>query len=172
MLSSKEIAAAFSKIDVHDDTVENVNFLPAISRRSTAALDVTLFRYWENRRRLIHFGSVANFSINTDAEVLRDNSPNNTACAEASAVVSDIQRFMQSQKPLWNVRYDTRDPLSAKLASANRYVLFRLRLFGGNIVIVARSFSVRHLNRRSSGLRGSKVPFSETPVSATAQLFR
>jgi hypothetical protein len=57
--SPAKIAAAFSKLDVHDDMIESIAFHPAKDRltRWRAArggkLEVGLFRSWENCRRLL-----------------------------------------------------------------------------------------------------------------------
>jgi hypothetical protein len=142
MRTRKAIADSFSQLDVHDDTVERVSIVPAAGR-STGKVEVALFRHWENRRRLIKFSNVANISVTTDLDVLRQNSPSSTCCAEASVDIAAIQRIIRGQKPSWNLRYDAAiDPLPPKLVSAKQLILFRLRLFGGNIVILARSFTV------------------------------
>jgi hypothetical protein len=53
---------------------------------------------------------------------------------------------MRKHKRAWNVSYDKSiDPLSAKVASLPALVLFRLRIFGGTLEVIARSFSIRRV---------------------------
>ncbi len=59
---------------------------------------------------------------------------------------------MKRQKRHWNVSYERSiDPLPKKLLDAEKYVLFRVRVFGGTLNIVARSFSNKRLTAPSSG---------------------
>lgn len=150
MQTPTEIANSFSSIDVHDDTIEAVNVIPAAGRAS-CKIGITFYRHWENKRRLLQFTGCANISFRADATVLLDNAPNNTCGLEASASVDEIMKFMRSHKKDWNVTYQKSiDPLSTKLASATSYVLFRVRVFGGILEVLAKSFKITRLTLRST----------------------
>ena len=153
MHTPNDIAAEFSDIDVHDDTIEAMNVIPAVGRKS-CKVALTLFRHWENKRRLLQFTDCINICFNVDATVLHGNAPNNTCSVEATASVDDITKIMRSQKKQWNVTYQKSiDPLPAKLAAASRYALFRVRFFGGILEVVARSYKVTRLTLHSRGTR-------------------
>ena len=140
-----DIAARFRAIDAHDDTAEGFVIHPANGKRK-ATVEVTLFRHWKNQRRLLVLKDCANVEVSMDADVLQDNAPNNTAVLEATASVQEIRSLMRSHKRAWNVRYERGlNPLPAKLSNADEYVLFRVRLFGGALRVIARSFKVGRL---------------------------
>lgn len=146
MLSPNQIVAKFEAVDAHDDTVEGISFHPPAKRGGKSSVTVTLFRHWENTRRLVTFTDCANIETIVDSDVLKDNAPNNTCSFEARADAAEIEALMRRQKKSWNVSYEKSiDPLPKKLTKAPNLVLFRIRLFGGSIVIVAKSFSIKRL---------------------------
>jgi hypothetical protein len=152
MRTPTEIADSFSEIDAHDDTIEAVNIVPAAGRSSCKVV-LTLFRHWENKRRLLQFTGCANVSFRADTTVLFDNAPNNTRSLEATTSVDEIVKLMRSQKKDWNVGYEKCiDPLPAKLAAATSYVLFRVRLFGGILEVIAKSYKISGLGSRAGSL--------------------
>ncbi|WP_018608266.1 hypothetical protein [Uliginosibacterium gangwonense] len=146
-----QIAEKFSSIDAHDDTVEGFSFIPATKRGKKAKLEVTLFRHWEGKRRLLTFTNCANIQLVLDADVLLDNAPNNTCALQATADSNEVTALMRKHKSAWNVSYQKRvDPLNGKLDVADKCVLFRVRVFGGVLQIIARSFSVRPISSPSA----------------------
>ena len=152
MRTPSKIAADFMAIDAHDDTIEAINVIPAFGRIS-CKIELTLYRHWENKRRLLQFVGCTNVSVTADTKVLLDNAPNNTCGLEATASIEDIMKIMRSHKKAWNVTYDkTIDPLPTKLSSASNYVLFRVRLFGGILEVVAKSFKITS----PAALRGTR----------------
>ena len=125
-------------------------FHPALKRGGSAELPVVLYRYWEGKRRELRFKRCANFEIIVDTEVLAGNAPPNTAVLEATANIDAIRQMMRKQKRNWNVAYEKSiDPLLAKVNGADQYVLFTIRLFGGVLNILARSFTNKRLMPQS-----------------------
>jgi len=62
MRSRQEIATAFSRLDVHDDTIESIAFQPEKRRARRGkkgsrggTIEVHLYRYWKDARRLLTF---------------------------------------------------------------------------------------------------------------------
>lgn len=146
MLSPAQIAAKFETIDAHDDTIEGVSFYPPAKRSGKANVTITLFRHWENTRRLVTFTGCTNIETIVDTDVLKDNAPNNTCSFEARADAAEIEAVMRRQKKFWNVSYEKCiDPLPMKLTNTSKLVLFRVRLFGGSLVVVAKSFAIKRL---------------------------
>jgi hypothetical protein len=146
MQTPSQIAAKFAAIDAHDDTVEGFVMLPSTERRKQTAVEVTLFRHWQNKRRVIRFIDCANVGMALDADVLKRNGPSNTAALDATSNKTEIESLMRNHKRSWHVTYEkVIDPLPGKLAASKRYVLFRVRLFGGLLEIVAKSFSIKRL---------------------------
>jgi hypothetical protein len=146
MQTPDQIAAKFSGIDAHDDMVEGFSFRPALSKRRKAKVEVVLFREWEGRRRLISFNDCANFEVVIDADILVDNAPRNTCALQATSDASEIETLIRRHKRSWNVSYQkSMDPLPPKLSAAGVHVLFRIRLFGGQLLVLARSFAIKHL---------------------------
>jgi hypothetical protein len=146
MASPSQLAEKFEALDVHDDTVEEFRFIPAAKPRSSAKVEVMLYRHWEDKRRILTLLGCANYEVVLDADVLRDNSPNNTCSLEATAQGDEIASRMRRHRRAWNVSYERGiNPLPNKLSSANKYVLFRVRMFGGNLEVIARSFSIRRV---------------------------
>lgn len=146
MPTPTQIAEKFNLIDVHDDTIEGFVFHPAEKQGSKAKVEVTLFRHWLGTRRMLTFTDCRNLDLLVDGDVLRGNTPNNTAVLEATADVDEIVALMRRHRRSWNVTYDkTIDPMPGKLAAAGSSVLFRVRLFGGVLALVARSFTVKRL---------------------------
>ena len=140
------IVAKFVTIDVHDDTVESVTFVPATSKRSSAKVRVTLFRHWKRRRRTLEFSGCTNVQFIVDADVLLDNAPSNTSGVAASAQVAAVRGLMNRHKSAWGVRYDRAiDPLPQKLKAANALTIFRVQFFGGKLEVVARNYRLRLL---------------------------
>ena len=153
MQTPTKIAAKFSAIDAHDDTIESIEVTPAIGRKS-CRVKLTLYRHWEKKHRSLEFIGCANISMMADTTVILNNAPSNTCCLEASAAVGDIVKIMRSQRKAWNVTYQKSiDPLPIKIASAKNFVLFRVRLFGGNLEIVAKSFKFSRLTLNPSERR-------------------
>lgn len=151
MLPPHQIAEKFSAIDAHDDTVEGLCFIPAAKRGKKAKIEVTLFRHWEGKRRLLTFADCANIQLALDADVLLDNAPNNTCVLQATADSKEVAALMRKHKSAWNMSYQKSiDPLNKKLDVADRYVLFRVRAFGGVLQVIARSFSVRRITSPSA----------------------
>lgn len=146
MPTPAQIAEKFNALDAHDDTVERFVFHPAEKRGAKAKVDVTLFRHWLGIRRVLTFTDCRNLDLVVDGDVLRGNAPNNTAVLEATADADQIVAVMRRHRRSWNVSYEkTIDPMPGKLAAAGSSVLFRVRLFGGVLVVVARSFTVKPL---------------------------
>ena len=157
MPRATDIVDRFNAVDAHDDTVEGIFIVPAATRRSASTLEITLFRHWENKRRVLQINGCVNMALSVDMTVLADNAPNSTASVEAIAAVERIEKIMRGQKKNWNVTYEKAiDPLPVKLANAEKYVLFRVRFFGGALEVVARSFKIRRFNSslNSDRLRG------------------
>jgi hypothetical protein len=146
MRTPKQLAAQFAAIDAHDDTIEGFAILPALTRRTQAKVEITLFSHWEGRRRILRFSGCANVSVAMDADVLSGNAPNNTYVLEATTNSAEIESMVRRHKRSWNVSYQKSiDPLPAKMTALNRYVLFRVRLFGGVLEVLARSFTIKPL---------------------------
>jgi hypothetical protein len=152
MRSPSQLIEKFEALDVHDDMVEEIRFVPAAKPRTRAKVKVTLYRHWEDTRRVLTFLGCTNHELVLDADVLRDNSPSNTCSLEATADENEIAARMRRHKRAWNLSYERSiDPLPSKLSSANKLVLFRVRLFGGNIEVIARSFSIQRIRVPSIG---------------------
>ncbi len=146
MPTPSQIAEKFRTIDAHDDTVEGFVLHPAEKRGAKSRVEVTLFRHWQGTRRVLTFTDCRNVNLVVDGDVLRGNAPNNTAVLEASADVAEMETIMRRHRRSWNVTYEKSiDPMPAKLASAGNNVLFRVRLFGGVLVVVARTFTIKRL---------------------------
>jgi hypothetical protein len=146
MRTNIDIADRFNNLDVHDDTVEGLVFRPALNRRSLASVEISLFRKWHNLRRSLSFSGCANFEVILDADVLLDNAPSNAAYLEASANASEIELLLKRHKKSWNVEYEKAiDPSTSKSLRARKLVLFRVRLFGGNLLVLARSFTIKRV---------------------------
>jgi hypothetical protein len=97
MLSPSAIAEKFRATDVHDDTVEGFQFVPAVKRGAKAKVIVTLFRYWENKRYLLTFDGCANVPISLDADV-------GAACGDAGVRAVATQGRLplgEERRALW-----------------------------------------------------------------------
>jgi len=148
-----EIATKFQSIDVHDDTVEGFRFVPPTTQRASPKVEVILFRHWVGTLRLVTFTGCANFEVVLDSDILIDNAPNNTCSFEASTNSQEMEELVQRQKASWNVSYArSLDPMPEKLSGLDKLVLFRVRLFGGHLVVLARSFARKRLTLSSRGL--------------------
>ena len=146
MPTPSQIAEKFSLIDAHDDTVEGFVLRPAEKRGAKSRVEVTLFRHWQGTRRVLTFTDCRNVDLVVDGDVLRGNAPNNTAVLEASADVAEMETIMRRHRRSWNVTYEKSiDPMPSKLASVGSSVLFRVSLFGGVLVVVARTFTIKRL---------------------------
>jgi hypothetical protein len=156
----RDIAAAFAAIDVHDDTFEEVHFLPAKNRRVLPTLEVILYRHWEGTRRLLRFSRCANVELLVDTNTLFDNAPSNTSCFEATADRAAIEKVIRRHARSWNVSYKVSEvltvegaspkwwihPLASELSAADRLVLFRIQLFGGVLSALAPGFTLKRVS--------------------------
>ena len=150
MKSPEDLAERFRSIDAHDDTVEGFAFHPALRRGGSAEVSVTLFRYWEGKRRELRFKRCANFEVTLDSDVLAGNAPCNTSHLWATADPVAISRVMKRHENEWNVEYEESiHPLPAKLSIADKHVLFQVRVFGGVLTVVATSFTIKALRRQN-----------------------
>jgi hypothetical protein len=146
MPTTSQIAEKFTRTDIHDDTVEGFAFHPAEKRGAKAKVNVTLFRHWKGSRRLLTFNDCANVEVVIDGDVLRDNAPNNTHSFQGSADPDLVEAAMRKHRRTWNVKYDKSiDPMSTKTSKVGEYVLFKVRLFGGNLLVVARKFTIKQI---------------------------
>jgi hypothetical protein len=159
MPSPAQIAAAYSKIVVHDDTVQSVVFRPGKGRTDRhrgnphrGSVEVLLYRYWEKCTRQMVFRGCVNADFRVDATMLAFQMPSSTAYAEAIADTDVIRQFIQTHTPLWNCSFDPpgNNPVIRKLAEADQLVLFRLVMFGGLLEVVAKSFAIRTLEGKAS----------------------
>jgi hypothetical protein len=146
MRSTSQIVEKFNLIDAHDDTVEDVVIRPALSNRQKTKVEITLFRHWESRRRVVTFVQCANVEMIVDTDILRDNLPNNTDFFYATADVEIVQRLVRRHRQKWNVRYDPAvDPMHEKLSMLPKLILFKVRLFGGYLLVLAKSFTIKRI---------------------------
>ena len=98
----------------------------------------------EPTARIIRFANCANVAMSLDADVVANNWPINTHSLDATADRAKIEALMRRHKRSWHVRYEaTIDPLPAKLAAAKRLVLFRIRVFGGILEVLAPAFAIK-----------------------------
>jgi hypothetical protein len=159
--SRAKVAKAFSRLVVHDDTMEGITFYPAKGRTERSRgnpeggeIEVQLYRYWEKSkyRRLLVFEDCVNMNLQIDTTILAYNMPGSTSHVEASTDVAAIRRAIRRHTAVWNCAYVPRSssPLAPKLARADQWVLFRLQLFGGVLEVVARSFRTRRLFGKAS----------------------
>jgi hypothetical protein len=66
---------------------------------------------------------------------------------EATSDRLTIEAAMRRHKRSWNVTYQKSiDPLPPKLAASKQYVMFRVRMFGGILEVLARSFAIKRMN--------------------------
>lgn len=146
MPSPSEIAEKFRSIDAHDDTVEGFCFVPAIKRGAKAKVEVTLFRHWENKRYMLTFSGCANFQVFLDADVLEGNAPNNACFLESSTDLAELENLMLKHMKAWNVSYEKSiNPLPKKISAIDKLALFKVQIFGGELQIIARNFSIRRI---------------------------
>jgi len=67
------------------------------------------------------------------------------------SVATTRARFLHYQTSSWNVSYQRSiDPLPSKLKAANQMVLFRVRLFGGVLSILGRTYTIRRIANPSN----------------------
>lgn len=134
----------FSGLDLHDDTVESVSFHPAKTKRTGAIVEVVFFRHWEQKRRRLTFRGCSNFEFVVDADILADNAPSNTSSAMATAEWGDIEHLLRRHKRHWNVSYHPALPRQdMKASKASTCALFRLHYFGGILLVLGRSFTIK-----------------------------
>ena len=159
MTSPAQIAAAYSNIVVHDDTLQAIVFRPGKGRTGRhradprrGAVEVRLYRDWEKCTRQIVFKGCVNVDCRVDATMLAFQTPCNTAYAEGIADTDVIRQLIQTHTPLWNCSFDPpgSNPVVQKLAEADQLVLFRLVMFGGVLEVVAKSFALRTLKGKAS----------------------
>lgn len=161
MSTPLEIAARFKALEVHDDTVERFSFVPSATNRALPKVEIILFRHWVGTRRLITFTGCANFEVVLDGDVLKDNAPNNTSSFAASTDRAEIEALAQRHRKSWGVSYpQSLDPLPRKLSGLDRLILFRVCLFGGHLLVLARAFTSKRLPASSSAL--GQVPQVDT----------
>jgi hypothetical protein len=150
MRTNIDIVDKFNNLDIHDDTIEGFVFHPALNRRSVARIEIRLYRRWQNVRRTLSFSGCANFEVVLDADVLQSNAPSNAAYLEANTNSSEIKLLLKRHKKSWNVEYEKSiDPSTAKAVRARNLVLFRVRLFGGNLLVLARGFTIKRVRIHS-----------------------
>ncbi|WP_162917399.1 hypothetical protein [Dongia deserti] len=74
----------------------------------------------------------------------------NTHSLDATADRAKIEALMRRHKQSWHVRCESGiDPFPAKLAAAKRLVLFRVRMFGGILEVLAPSFAIKRQHSTS-----------------------
>ena len=141
----------------HDATLESIRVVPIRSKREKAQIEVLLSFPHAELMFSLSFRDCCNVSLALDFDVLEDNGSNQTVRFSALKNAVQVQEFMTSQVPLWNMKYsDVRSadpcgftadpsPLAGKLAKAHAFTLYRVRYFGGELSVIAKSHKIRRL---------------------------
>ena len=150
----------------HDATLEQIRVLPARSKRQRARIEVLLSFPHVELLFSLTFTGCTNVSLSLDFDVLADNLDYNTAGFSTLADTAQIQQFITSQVPAWNVEYDDtgspspscyasgNSPLNAKLQKAASLTLHRLSYFGGELTVISTSHKVRRLEFNPNDRKG------------------
>ena len=147
MKANEKRAAAFRKLDLHDDTLLDLRFIPPVDRRGPSSVRLDLRSTWGEGQHALTFTDCANLSVRLDCDVLKSNWPINTSGVAAEARSAALEKFALSQRHLWDVDYaaeDGRDisPMPKKLKSISRLTLYRVQFFGGRVEVLARKFTL------------------------------
>jgi hypothetical protein len=106
-----------------------------------------------------------------DFDVLVDNWFAQTDGVAARVGVSHVQRFIRTQIPHWRVKYmppsPRNKPIAKKMSLLGRYVLFKLRFFGGTVEVLARNFEMTR-ERKSRKAARRRRP-TATPIPRRKQ---
>jgi hypothetical protein len=154
MKANERRAAAFRRLDLHDDTLLDLRVSPPSGRKRPTSVCLELVSTWGAGRRRVTFSECANLVIRLDCDVLGDNWPINTSGVTAQTDPGLLQQFARAQRRIWDVSYGRthgRDasPLPQKVSQLSRLTLYRVQLFGGRVEVLAREFSVQE--SKSSG---------------------
>lgn len=108
--------------------------------------------YGEYKKAKIEFKQVANLNLNIDFDILADNDFSPFAGGKASEWVYRKDAIVSNSKKAWNMVYLDKDnsekpiqktPAKHKIIHQNRYILFKIGLFGGVIEVLAKDFNIQ-----------------------------
>jgi hypothetical protein len=146
-----------SNHDFHDATLEQILILPPRTSRGRARIEVQHSFPEAEKRYSLTFTGCTNVSLALDFDVLARNLPCNTSDFSTLSESAQIQQFITSQVPAWNVQYHDAgpespsayasgtSPLNAKLARAASLTMHRVSYFGGELSVVAKSHRIRRI---------------------------
>jgi hypothetical protein len=151
----------FNGLDIHDDDLVSVNVHPPRSRRNSALIEFEFQDDSTGKRQLVSFRGCANVRYLMDFDVLTDNSFAQTDRASSFGDVGRMAKLIRSQMAHWHTQYmpscPKDQPIRKKLASLDKYVLFRITFFGGIVEILAKNFvlsrSRNHVSRPGAPIR-------------------
>ena len=152
MKSREEIIERFNSYNFHDDTIHAIKIFPSTSRKNLSKVEIESSEYSTNKRRFLTLKGCANISLQADFDVLLDNAPPNVEYVQAYGSGITIKAFVERQRDIWNVEYEPtiEEPIKEKIQHINKYVLFRIYLFGGIIEVVAKDFAVKGATKRDA----------------------
>lgn len=158
-------AAEFEAHDFHDSMVEEVRILPATEIGGSSSVEVLFKDQFAEpaEHSLLTIEGCTNISFEVDLDVLAENLFMNVYGLSAVVDVSQIRAMIADQISSWNVRYasdphpalkglapgrlvtEAESPLPEKLDNLQSLTMFVIKLFGGHLSVIARSFRVNRL---------------------------
>ena len=160
MKSREEIIERFNSYNFHDDTIHAIKIFPATPPRKLSKVEVETSKYYTKKKRFLTLKGCANISLQADFDVLLNNAPPNVEYVQAYGCGITIKEFVERQREIWNVDYTPpiEEPIKEKIKSIDKYVLFRIRLFGGILEVVARDFAVKGATKINAAGQQPQAP--------------
>jgi hypothetical protein len=133
-------------IDFHDFTFNGIEIRTG-QEFDQRRLIIKIGQHWTKRNIELHYEDCVNIDLNLDIEILQDNYPCNIECLEQEYDFNEQLKLLKRQRKLWNVSYGRgKNPVLHKNSENPRILFFRLRIFGGTLIILASGYKVVELS--------------------------
>jgi hypothetical protein len=134
-------------IDFHDFSLDGIEILTG-QEFDQPRFVIKISQHWTKKNIELHFENCANIDLNLDVEILQDNYPCNIEGLEQEYDFNEQLKLLKRQKKRWNVSYGkNNNPVAYKNNKNSEILFFRLKLYGGNLIILASGYKVVELSK-------------------------
>ncbi len=152
MRNIEEIITEFKEINFHDGFMRKMDIIPPKDlyncnmSQYIIRFDLNLWNqnFEENYNVIIQFIDVANINMNVDFDVFTDNGVYQIQEASVENYKKSEDNIVEGCYSKWNVGYseDMDTPIKYKIENRDKYALFSIKLFGGEIKMLANDIKI------------------------------
>lgn len=154
----QDVIKKFNNILFHDGTLNKFEIKRIHNGKRKASFEIRFYLklatkdFKNTYEAVLEFKNPVNIEMDIDFDILINNDFAPICGAHAEEWKYINKSIVQRNKEHWNITYSDREngekqinetPAKDKILHEEKYILFKLELFGGNISILAKSFKLR-----------------------------